>query len=155
MPRFIPKSNKTIRDFIINSGVPTRRGDHEILLELTDFKFQDGINMFTEDHVEMWEPELSKFKEFFKFLTSIKDLTKIRWNAWDSELESHPEGMQGSIKPSQYDQFKPETLHLKVNNYDPRNGNQFNLEIWWDETGSIIYFDNAECAIELIYYKVD
>lgn len=153
MPSIRPTSNKTVRDFIIESGVPTRRGDHEILIELTDFGFHDGVDDFTGDHVEMWEPEVARFREVIKSITSIKDLTKIRWNYCASEVYCHPDGMQNPIKPSE--QFGPKTLHLKVENYDPRPSNQCNLEIWWDETGAIIYFDNAQCDVELIYYKVD
>lgn len=153
MPRIISKSTKTVRDFIIRTGVPTRRGDHEILMELTECGFYDGVEMFVGDHVDRWEPELTRFCEMIKSITSIKDLTKIRWNAWDSELYSDPDGMQCSICPPSYEEFGASTMHLKVE--DCSVCDQFHLEAWWDKTGAIIHFDNGPCAIELIYYNVD
>lgn len=155
MPTIISKSNKTVRDFIIESGVPTRRGDHEILLDLTEYGFHDGLDVFTGDHVSEWEPELARFRELIKSITSIEDLTKIRWNAWDSELWSHPDGMQNSICPTSFEWFGSKTLHLKVEGSRFRPDVQFHLEAWWDETGAIIYFDNGPCAIELLYYKIN
>lgn len=146
-------SNNTVRDFIIESKILTLKGYGKIQ-SLYPIGFYDMINVLTGSQVNDFEPELARFREMIKSITSVKDLTKIRWNAIDSAGYARPDRVHFDPPPS-LDWFGPETFHLKVKRNWFQYSSQFYLEIWWDETGAIILFDNGPCIIELLYYNVD